>query len=220
MRVYSYVIPRDYGFAPNPFHGVCTLGTCMWKIRKYIKEGDWVIGTGSAQYKEREITGHLVYAMKVSEIMSFDDYWNDPRFQCKKPNLRASFKYRMGDNIYHHANGSVEWSQEDSHHSCVGGAINKKNVNNDTGKTTNVLIASRFAYWGHDAITIPAHLRDFEGFDIVIGGRSHKCIFPDQLVCEFFEWFEGLNVQGVIGTPAMFLKSAKWNSPGSINRHR
>ena len=31
---YSYIITRDYGFAPNPFGGVCTLATCKPKIRK------------------------------------------------------------------------------------------------------------------------------------------------------------------------------------------
>ena len=205
MRLYSYVIPRDYGFAPNPFHGICTLATCMPRIRKQSAVGDWIIGTGSTQYKRRKITGHLVFAMQVSEVMSFDEYWNDPRYQCKKPNLRASLKYRMGDNIYHHLESTEEWAQEDSHHSYSGVGINMRNVNKDTGTTTNILTATRFAYWGHDAIPIPAHLRDFESFDIVKKGVGHKCIFPDQLVNQFVDWFEGLNVQGVIGTPAKFL---------------
>ena len=80
-----------------------------------------------------------------------------------------------------------------------------RNVNKDTGTTTNILTATRFAYWGHDAIPIPAHLRNFEDFDIVNQGVGHKCIFPDQLVNHFVDWFEGLNAQGVIGTPVLFL---------------
>ena len=31
MRLHSYVVARDYGFAPNPFLGVCTLATCKPK---------------------------------------------------------------------------------------------------------------------------------------------------------------------------------------------
>src|SRR5712671_5339411 len=34
MRLYSYVVARDFGFAPNPFFGVCTLATCKPDIRK------------------------------------------------------------------------------------------------------------------------------------------------------------------------------------------
>ena len=28
MRIYAYVVTHDNGFAPNPFHGFCTLATC------------------------------------------------------------------------------------------------------------------------------------------------------------------------------------------------
>ena len=162
MRLYSYVIPRDYGFAPNPFHGVCTLATCMPKIRKYAEIGDWVIGTGSAQYTERNIVGCLVYAMKVSELMSFDGYWLDPRYQSKKPNLRASLKYQMGDNIYHRPGGGENWEQADSHHSCEDGTINIRNVAKDTGTTTNVLIAEKWFVWNTDYLNlmgVNSHIR-------------------------------------------------------------
>ena len=35
-RVYMYVVDRDFGFAPNPFHGVRTLATCKPPIRKGV----------------------------------------------------------------------------------------------------------------------------------------------------------------------------------------
>ena len=37
--LYSYVITRDYGFAPNPFGGICTLATCKPGIRNHAKVG-------------------------------------------------------------------------------------------------------------------------------------------------------------------------------------
>lgn len=49
MRFYSYVIPRDYGFAPNPYFGYCTLATCKQKIRKNAQIGDWIGAFGSAR---------------------------------------------------------------------------------------------------------------------------------------------------------------------------
>ena len=36
MRLFSYVVARDYGFAPNPFYEMCTLATCKPRIRKLL----------------------------------------------------------------------------------------------------------------------------------------------------------------------------------------
>lgn len=44
LKLYSYVVARDFGFAPNPFHGYCTLATCKPDIRATASVGDWVIG--------------------------------------------------------------------------------------------------------------------------------------------------------------------------------
>jgi hypothetical protein len=39
--LYVYAITRDFGFAPNPFHGSCTLATCKPELESLLK---WVIG--------------------------------------------------------------------------------------------------------------------------------------------------------------------------------
>src|ERR1039458_1212005 len=82
VKLHSYVVARDYGFAPNPFFGICTLATCKPGIRGVAQIGDWVVGTGS---KARGRDTHIVYAMRVTGAMTFDQYWTDPRFQAKKP---------------------------------------------------------------------------------------------------------------------------------------
>lgn len=43
-RYFSYILTRDYGFAPNPFNGTCTLATCKPKIRATanVANGLWV----------------------------------------------------------------------------------------------------------------------------------------------------------------------------------
>src|ERR1700726_3263300 len=87
VRLYSYVVARDYGFAPNPFYGVCTLATCKPRIRSVAEIGDWVMGTGS---KNRGREKHIVYAMRVTGVMTFEQYWADAHFERKKPNLRGS----------------------------------------------------------------------------------------------------------------------------------
>lgn len=58
--LFSYVLARDAGFAPNPFYGVCTLATCKPRIRASAAVGDWIVGTGSGQ---EDRLGHIVYAM-------------------------------------------------------------------------------------------------------------------------------------------------------------
>ena len=143
MELYSYVVARDYGFAPNPFMNVCTLATCKPKIRANAQVGDWVVGTGTASRKR---SGRIVFAMRVSETMTFNSYWNDPRFQEKKPYLLGSKKQAFGDNIYCKPLGKP-WHQMNSHHSYADGSINVANVANDT-QANRVLIGEEFVYWG------------------------------------------------------------------------
>ena len=77
LRLYSYVVARDFGFAPNPFHGFCTLATCKPEIRRTAHVGDWIVGTGS---KPNDLEGRLVYAMRSSEAISFDEFWKTSAF--------------------------------------------------------------------------------------------------------------------------------------------
>ena len=77
-----YVVARDFGFAPNPFHGYCTLATCKPRIRKKARVNDWVIGMGGSRLKA---TGKCIFAMRVTEIITFDECWVNPIFLDKKP---------------------------------------------------------------------------------------------------------------------------------------
>jgi hypothetical protein len=153
MRIYSYVVARDFGFAPNPFHGYCTLATCRPDIRGYAQVGDWVIGTGSASRKD---TTRLIYAMKIEEKIDFEDYFLDERFQQKKPDLTKSSKFNYGDNIYS-KNENDEWIVLDSHHYREGGNNNEKNIVKDTSQP-QVLVSKNFIYLGRNSIEIPESL--------------------------------------------------------------
>jgi hypothetical protein len=199
VSLFSYVVARDYGFAPNPFGGFCTLATCKPGIRRLAKTGDWIVGTGSATYMRK---GNIVYAMKVAESITFDEYWADPRFQQKKPDLRASKKWAYGDNIYHWINGT--WSQLDSHHSFADGSPNSRNIRNDT-QTDRVLVATQYAYWGSSGPQIPESLRSFAGHDLCIG-RGYKRHFPAGMEDHFFAWFSSLQKQGYLGRPIEWTK--------------
>jgi hypothetical protein len=196
VRLFSYIVARDFGFAPNPFYGYCTLATCKTDIRRTAQAGDWIVGTGS---KRNGRDGTLVYAMLVAETMTFDEYWLDPRFERKRPNLRTSTKQAFGDNIYHRDRDGA-WVQENSHHSLHDGSANSENVERDT-RANRVLISDRFTYWGADGLEIPMRFRDFDGVDICLSRQGYMCNFPDDLVSEFVAWLENTGMLGYAGRP-------------------
>lgn len=199
MTLYSYVIARDFAFAPNPFYGVCTLATCKPKIRAAAAIGDWVMATGS---KANKRDGYVVYAMNVDEILTFDEYWKDPRFRQKRPLLNGSLKQRYGDNIYHR-DKSGRWNQENSHHSFPDGTPNRRNIKRDTSTTTRVLLGRKFGYWGRTGPKVPARLRE-PGADICSTTQGHKSRFDDRLVQGFVSWMNSLELDGFMGTPTEF----------------
>ena len=152
-RYYFYIITRDYGFAPNPFYGYCTLACCKPSIRQQARKGDWVIGLGSNNLKCR---GSLIFAMKVTEILSFNEYYKDARFRLKKPNVNGSFKAMHGDNVYH-KKPKGKWIQDDCHHHHADRKVRCKNIQKDV-QSNKVLISDHFFYFGKNYISKPTGL--------------------------------------------------------------
>ena len=196
-KLYTYIVRHDIGFAPNPFYGVCTLATCKPVIRCHARIGDWVAGVGS---KQKGPHGHLVFAMCVEEILSYDEYWNDPRFQQKKPNIVGSLKQRYGDNIYHRSSDGKSWIQEDSRHSLEDGSPNMDHVTRDTS-APEVLLSETFVYYGNNAVEIPDTFRDWQGHDICPSGPGYRCNFPEEMRDAFTIWLEGQAHLGIAGEP-------------------
>lgn len=194
VRLFSYVVEHDKGFAPNPFFNVCTLACCKPDIRRAAKVGDYILGTGAARPK---LNGYACYWMRVSEIITFDQYWNDPRFRCKRPNMNASRFLQYGDNIYHREIEGGPFAQEYSFHSLPNGRPSKKNLQHDTGKTELVLIGEEFTYWGRSGPRLPDSLQF-----IVKKGPSHKCRFTDEEVAQFVGWTRGVAERGYVDQPA------------------
>jgi hypothetical protein len=212
MKLYSYVVARDFGFAPNPFFKFCTLATCKPKIREHASVGDWVIGTGAkVRYK---YSGRLIYAMQVSEILNFDTYWNDQRFLQKRPNLTGSLAVLYGDNIYHHV--GTHWVQADSHHSLEKGHRNEANLKRDTS-VDRLLVACKFVYWGGLAPIIPKLFRAFgKKNEDICAGRGHR-VFKNDLPEAFETWLAEENNWGVQGEPLEFAKHQRCSLAVSKN---
>jgi hypothetical protein len=166
MRLYSYVLKHDRGFAPNPEGKYCTLACCKPKVRKAAEVGDWIAGTGSARNKQSD---RLVYAMRVTEKLTFDEYWRDRRFKGRKDNIycptcEASRPLVQKENEFH--------DEEQMPHDLSG---------------QFVLVSDRFVYFGEKkSIPIPRRLHG-----IIKKGPGHRCDFDDGLVDGFVRWVEG-----------------------------
>lgn len=189
--MYSYVVARDFGFAPNPFFGFCTLATCKPEIRQRAAVGDWVIGTGS---KVRKRENRVVFGMRVTETMTFSEYWADARFNSKRPYLLGSKKLAFGDNIYFKQNGV--WHQENSHHSLANGNPNNANISHDT-KTDRVVISDDFVYWGGEGPIIPPATAS----RLCKRGPGHRCDFDDAFIRKVTEWLRAIGQWGYAGAP-------------------
>lgn len=195
MGYYSYKIEHDFGLAPNPFGGYCTLAVCKSDIRKNKKlcMGDWVFGTGSAKLNK---LGYLIYAMQVEEKITLEKYWEDQRFQYKKPVINGSLVQMYGDNFYHRDPKSNIWIQEDSAHSLVEGKTNENHLQTDTGGEF-VLISQTFYYFGENAIEIPSPF-----LPICNPGRNIKSTsIPIDIADNFVKWLVENYKKGIHGDP-------------------
>ena len=147
----------------------------------------------------------MVFVMRVSEVLSFNEYWQGSRFYQKRPNLRGSKKQAFGDNIYFRDQSRM-WHQADSHHSYSDGSQNWHNIANDT-QADRVLIGLEYAYWGGDGPRLPRKFRDYDGEDLC-AIRNHKCRFSEDLVNDFVAWFQSLGVSGYCSDPTDWDRTA------------
>ena len=110
MRVHTYVIAVDSGAAPNYDKPFTTLAVCKPRIRKKANVGELVLAFAGAKVNPYE-PHTVVWAGVVAEKFTFAEYWNDRRFQVKKPD-RAS----TPDNFYRPTkDGGLLWVDNPVH---------------------------------------------------------------------------------------------------------
>ena len=192
-NIFVYTVAYDDGFAPNPFHGVCSLATCKPSIRKAAGLGDLVVGKAGVPDSHR-----AVFVMQVDEILTYDQYWRDPRFVSKKPVINGSLMMACGDNIYHRATPDGKWIQAHSYHSNRDGTGQPDNVRHDTGRTDQVLLSRRFKYFGANGPDLPK-LRDQS---ITAPIRNMLRHFSDRDHQTLMGWLGSLKGQGLMYEPS------------------
>lgn len=184
MKLCSYTLRVDYGFAPNPFWEFCTLAACTPNHQGVrLKSGDWIMGHSDLSHGNR-----LVYAMRLSEVTGFDEYYHDPRFARKKPKVDGTWKQRCGDNIYHLEND--EWIQSETiYHD------DDEHRAQDTAYA-RVYISDHFYYFGENSIAIPPKFAE-----LIRDRQGCKTSHDPEVVASFIEWLESSFTPGRHGNP-------------------
>lgn len=147
-NLFSYKMTHDTGFAPNPFHKIMTLANCKPLIRKIKMSDVYIAGfTSKALCGENVGEERLVYIMKVTEKLSYKEYYNDKRFKCKIPS-KESLIAKAGDNIYKPSDKEKSgFIQLDNwNHEC-------RSMNHDLNGEY-VLTSNDFFYFGCGAIPV------------------------------------------------------------------
>lgn len=197
----TYRLDHDLGFAPNPFFGWCTLACCMPSIRQSAKEGDIIIGMAGKSGGLKNIYPRLIFWMRVAEAKSFDDYWADPRFENKRPQIPGPKKRAVGDRTYRHEAGQEGWVFDRSMHFSPGaGQVDGGHVATDT-RVDRLLIGKDFTYWGAGGPVVPDHLIK------LFTNRNQMCHEGGPLLAELHEIIDLENPKGPVGDPA------NWNNP-------
>ena len=196
--LFSYVVRYDSGFAPNPFHGLCTLATCKPGIRAHANIGDWVVGTASGGPPVRR-AGYLVYAMRVSEIVTTSQYWCDPRFREKRPDMHHNWVAASGDNIYQPL-GQGKWRQLNSYHTENDGRPNAHHVRRDTG-VERILVSRDYVYYGGEGPKLPERFLPGGTMDLLRARRNYQRVRDEEVIASFEGWVRSLGDRGYEGKP-------------------
>jgi hypothetical protein len=195
MRLYSHVVTKDTGLAPNPFHGYCTTAVCAPShMNAKLKRGDWLIGNSPKEDDYR-----LVYAMCISDILSMNQYFHDKRFESKKPKPDGTLIQQCGDNIYYQL-GTGEWRRLPSRFHN-----NEEKFIQDVGQADHpVFVAEHYYYFGDRRVAIPDELAG-----VIKRGQGLGIIHNEHLIVEFVTWLEANYKPGRIGKPTMKDHSAE-----------
>jgi hypothetical protein len=191
-RLFTYTIPFDDGAAPNPFNGMCSLAICKPGIRRVAKVGDWVAGLGSKNTPSGDLSGKLVYAMRVEKVVTLKEYDDlaTSMWPHRVPIIgRGAAQEALGDCIYDYSSGATTPRQRKGIH-------DEGNFQTDLSGL-NVLISTNFYYFGSSAEPLPDSLRP-----ICHQTQGHKSTCNARYFDEFVNWIGSLAyARGQYGQP-------------------
>jgi hypothetical protein len=192
-KLYTYCIPYDDGAAPNPYWGTCTLTICKPAIRRTAQIGDWIVGTGSKHSLIGDISGKVVYAMRVSKVMTMQEYdaWTAVNLPEKIPDKNNHDVCRkLGDSIYDFSTKPPTQR--------VGVHVSGNIITDLSGN--NALLSDYFFYFGDAPQQLPQNL-----IGIVHSTQGHRVHLNQPFVANFIEWLDSLDLKPnqLYGKPAL-----------------
>lgn len=197
MRLYSYCLRYDDGAAPNPYWGLCTLVVCKPVIRRTANVGDWVVGLGSRNSPLGDISEYVMYAMKVTEKMTLQEYDGFCQSTCpnKIPDWKnRDYRRRVGDCIYDYSGGLPPRMREGVH--------DERNKERDLGGES-ALLSDHFYYFGDKPVRLPRHLEP-----IMHETQGHKSRANDPYRHDFVSWINSWDYKpnSLYGSPQLKLE--------------
>jgi hypothetical protein len=202
MKLYTYLLRYDYGSAPNPYWGICTLVICKPVIRRTADIGDWVVGFCSASFENNKYPCHIVYAMKVTRKMTMKEYdeYCEKQHPEKIPEWDIDdYCRRVGDCIYDYSSGGEPVQRIGVH--------TEENIERDlAGKYA--LVSRHFYYFGDTPIELHDDL-----MPIVHQSQGHKSNKNAEYADKFVDWIKkgGYVINTLYGEPQ--LKNEIMNDP-------
>ncbi|MGC9779578.1 MAG: hypothetical protein HZR80_10085 [Candidatus Heimdallarchaeota archaeon] len=229
---YSYVLEHDTGFAPNPFFEYLTLAGCkplLWGkkgIRKevtkeLVKNRDvWIFANGGCnlllenyEYKNgklKELPSNcdsyhrLVYAFKVKEVLTFEEYYKKPCFSDKRRKFASSHLGTFGDNNLHShkicdKDHSKHYIEDPIVEFSNGKLIEKSCQITLVINVDNVLISGKnqFYYFGCFAPKILGNLDEY-----FKKGIRNRTIRDERIINEIVRRIEEISDPGIHGFPS------------------
>jgi hypothetical protein len=170
-RIWRYVLAVDTGMAPCIQDGKLTLTCCKPFIRKYAKDGDWVVGFVPKGLKR----GHVAWIGKIAERIPLAEY--ERRFRNRKD---AIYRLRKGELV----------SLLDDYHTNPG-----DRERDLRGK--NALLFRPFWYWGGDGLPAPPDIADLAHYYV---GQSAKNSSPEK-IARLEQWAREVASPGKHGEP-------------------
>ena len=201
-KIFSYVVAKDTGVAPNVDGAVCTVCLCKPGIRRNAVVGDWIVGLWPVRLGRFRVT----YVMRVGQKLTMQDYYECGEFDQKKPDRSST-----PDNIY-------------EPHPLLGPRRRRDTPTwlHPTPKQTSrdlsgmyALIADRFCYFGSTICELPRRFRKLDFPDPSARRYVMKKHLRDAESRNLIEWLDG-HGQGVLGTPRDAL--SKVVLPGAKHR--
>lgn len=166
--------------------------------------GDWVVGLSPKAKGNR-----VVYAMKIDEIHSFDDYYLDERFAAKIPDFdRDEIVCKCGDNIYEPLTNGGFLQLRSMHSKNKGPEENPETKKRDLGGEY-VLISWNFHYLGSKGHALPDDLSELKV------GRAYKNTFSPEVISRFLQ-FIATHPKGISGPPTKWPENDQSWRPGQI----